>query len=153
MVDTKIFYKIWLVFCYKSNLLFDPKDRIRADYQYFYINKLSPSPVELYNFWGSSEPTPNYTGKTVEYFSNEFLYNGYLTIKPYLESSSSKSAKLINTYDDGGLYPPIIKPSVKGLVYNTYNDLLYEEINSSIYLTFETELNIPVGLPLVYYKK
>jgi len=129
------------IFCYKN-------ERTRKNYQYFYINIISPSPVELYNFWGTTGPTPDYTGKSVEDFSDDFLYKGYLTIEPYLTSSGSKSAKLTGTYNDGGLYE-----SVLGLTYNTYNDITSTKINSSIYLTFESDLGIPIGLPLVYYKK
>lgn len=139
------------IFCY-TNPATTPNDRIRKDYQYFYIDKKSPSPIELYNFWGSSGLTPNYTGKPLEDFTIEFFETGYLTIEPYLKSSGSKSYELIRTYTDGGLYPPNTTPKVSGHTYNAYNDLSKTEINSSVYLTFETELGKAVGLPLVYYK-
>lgn len=142
-----------LIFCYNSNSALDPFTITRQDYQYFYINIYSPSPVELYNFWGSTGSTPDYTGSTVENFSNDFLYVGNgTTALPYLTTSGSVSAKLMSTYSNGGLYPLLTEPTSLALVYNTYNDLLQTKINSTVYLTFETELNNAVGLPLVYFK-
>ena len=139
-----------LIFCYTKYLVL-PINRIRQDYQYFYINKLSPSPIELYNFWGS---TTGPTYATVEDFSDDFFENGVPpTIKPYLESSGSNSYVLTGTYIDGGLLVPgNTPPTVPGLRYNTYNNLIETKINSTVYLTLETDSGNAIGLPLVYYK-
>ena len=137
------------IFCYTKYLV-PPLSRISADYQYFYINVYSPSPVELYNFWGSTIG-PTYT--TVEDFSIDFFEVGIPpTIEPYLVSSGSNLYVLKQTYIDGGLLVPgNTPPTVSGRIYNTYN-LIDNKLNSSVYLTLETDSGNAIGLPLVYYK-
>ena len=141
-----------IIFCY-TNYSDLPNDRTTKYYQYFYINTNSPSPVQLYNYWASLDPQPDYIGKTVEDFSIQFFEVGVIgQIESYLNLSNSKSYVLTKTFINGGLYPPDTVPSVIGYRFNTYDDLIESNINSTLYLTFQTNLGKPTGLPLVYYK-
>jgi hypothetical protein len=141
------------VFCCK-NKVYNRLTIKRSDYLYYYINIYSPSAIEVYNFWGTVNPTPDYTGIPINQFINDFLYTG-TTIGnnlPYLTISNSKSALLQNTLINAGLYPLIDSSvSTNGYIYYTYNDISNTNLNSKVFLTYETEESKAVGLPIVYY--
>ena len=136
------------VFCYINGVL-DPSTMTRPNYSYYYINIYNPSAIQIYNFWGTTEPTPYYTDPTLNIFINQFIYTGTGTIQPYLETSNSNSAILNNTYYNAGLYLINSPPYSNVLIYYFYNT--DSSLNSKVLLTYETELGNAVGLPLVYY--
>lgn len=141
-----------ILLCYDKITPVNPLTITRNSYLYYYISIYSPSAIQLYNYWNTSEPTKDYTGLTLNDFCNDFLFNGIplLGIKSYLDITNSKATTLKHTFDNAGLYPlPVI--TSKARIYNVYNDLSKNILNSKVFLTFETENNKAVGLPLVYY--
>ncbi len=140
-----------IVLCYVGTGTPNPATINRTMYQYYYINIFNPSAVQLFNFWGETTTVPTYTGQPLSDFVNDFLYNGVPAnnIPSYVSITDFKSAVLNNTFSNAGLYPlPVITTDAQ--IYYLYNDTSNTSLNSKVFLTFETEYNNAVGLPLVY---
>jgi hypothetical protein len=141
-----------ILLCYDKITPVNPATVTRSSYLYYYINIYSPSAIQLYNYWGISGVTPNYTALTLNDFCNDFLFNGVpaLSIEPYLTITGSVATTLKQTIDNAGLYPlPVI--TTKARIYDVYSDLTKNVLNSKVFLTFQTETNKAIGLSLVFF--
>lgn len=141
-----------IVLCYIGTGNPDPATINRTMYKYYYINIFSPSAVELSNYWGETTVVPTYTGSPLSDFVNDFLYNGVPSsdIPSFISTTKAQSVVLNSTIPDGGLYP-LPNITIEAQTYYLYNNTTNTSLNSKVFLTFETEYNNAIGLPLVYY--
>lgn len=138
------------IFCYKKTTPINSATITVSDYLYYYLNTSYPSSIQVPRYWGQNDALPYYTGKPLSDFVSDF-FNGTTGHTSYLSDVNAKSYLLKNSYLNGGLYLINSPPYEKGEVYYVYNDLNYTSLNSKVYLTYATDTNKPIGLPIVYY--
>ena len=138
------------IFCYKFTTPINPATIKVNDYLYYYINVSYPSSIQLSRYWGQDVATPYYNGKPLSDFVSDF-FNGTTGHTSYLTTVKATSYSLIKNYLNGGLYLINSPPYEKGQVYYVYNDIAQTSLNSKVYLTFSTDTNQPIGLPIVFY--
>ena len=111
----------------------------RENYIYYYLNTANPSPVQLYNFWGTTEPTPDYTGKTVLQFENDFMNVGTSVNYSYLYTSQSVAVQQEASFSNDGLYPLYTTPTAIAYIYYTFNDLAKTKLKNRAQFIIDAE--------------